>query len=90
MIDQNELPVRANLKVIHLNDPDFGMTEDEINDRNEFVRCYILKDFEAILSIPIKYEKEFFIDNWQHSAFNTEDFYRLYPGAFNKSANKKY
>ena len=89
MIDPNEIPIRANLKVLHINDPDFGMTEDEINDRNEFIRCYILKDFEAILTIPAKYKKDFFIENWEQSAFNTEDYYRLYPGAFNRLAALK-
>jgi hypothetical protein len=89
MIDHEELPVKANLKVLHINDPDYGMTEDEIDDRNEFVRCYILKDFETILAIRVKYEREFFIDNWENSAFNTEDYYRLYPGAFNKYAYRK-
>ena len=79
-IDIEELPVRANLKVVRTNDPNWGMTKDEIDDRNEFIRCYILQDFEAILRLPVqKLERDFFIENWEESAFNTIDYYRDYP-----------
>jgi hypothetical protein len=79
-IDENELPVRADLQVVKINDPDYAMTQDEIEDRNEFIRCYILSGFEALLTIPLqKFEGDFFIENWEESAFNTEDYYRLYP-----------
>jgi len=79
-IDENELPVRADLQVVKINDPDYTMTQDEIEDRNEYIRCYILSGFEALLTIPVnKYESDFFIENWEESAFNTEDYYRMYP-----------
>ena len=79
-IDENELPVRSDLKVVNINDPDYGMTQDEIDDRNEFIRCYILSGFEALFSIPLqKYENDFFVEEWHESAFNTEDYYRLHP-----------
>ena len=79
-IDENELPVRADLRVVKINDPDYRMTQDEIEDRNEFIRCYILSGFEALLTIPLqKFEGDFFIENWQESAFNTEDYYRMCP-----------
>ena len=48
-IEEDDLPVRASLKVIHRNDPDYEMTEDEIEDRKEFIRCYILKDLQHCL-----------------------------------------
>ena len=48
-IDENELPVRADLRVVKINDADYTMTQDEIEDRNEFIRCYILSGFEALL-----------------------------------------
>jgi len=85
-IDEDELPVRADLKVVKINDPDYGMSQDEIDDRNEFIRCYILSGFEAFLTIPQqKFEGDFFIENWEKSAFNTEDYYRLYPNTgFNR------
>jgi hypothetical protein len=79
-IDSEELPVRADLKVVRINDPDYGLTQDEINDRDEFIRCYILQDFEAILRLPAqRLEHDFFIENWRESAFNTIDYYRDYP-----------
>jgi len=85
-IDENELPVRADLQVVKINDPDYAMTQDEIEDRNEFIRCYILSGFEALLTIPLqKFEGDFFVENWEESAFNTEDYYRMYPNmGFNR------
>ena len=53
-IDKEELPVRADLQVVKIKDPDYRMTQDEIEDRNEFIRCYILSGFEALLTIPVK------------------------------------
>ena len=85
-IDENELPVRADLQVVKINDPDYTMTQDEIEDRNEYIRCYILSGFEALLTIPVKkLESDFFVENWEESAFNTEDYYRMYPNTgFNR------
>jgi hypothetical protein len=85
-IDKQELPVRADLKVIRINEADYTMTQDEIEDRNEFIRCHILNGFEALLTIPVqKFENDFFVENWAESAFNTEDYYRLYPNmGFNR------
>jgi hypothetical protein len=87
-IEEEDLPVSASLKVIHRNDPDYGMTQDEIDDRNEFIRCYILSGFEALLTIPFqKFENDFFVEDWAESAFNTEDYYRVYRTLpFNKYA----
>jgi len=54
--------------------------EDDIMDRNEFIRCYLWKDFEAFLLIPVEVSKnDFFIESFEESAFNTADFYRLHP-----------
>lgn len=87
-IEEEDLPARASLKVIHRNDPDCGITQDEIDDRNEFIKCYILSGFEALLTIPVqKFESDFFVEDWEESAFNTEDFYRVYRSSpFNKYA----
>jgi AraC-like DNA-binding protein len=46
MIPEEELPVRAGIKVIRRNDPDYGLSEDEIADRNEFIRCHLAREFE--------------------------------------------
>lgn len=81
-IAQEELPVKANLKVIRRNDPDYGFTEDEIEERNEFIRCCILSEFALLTLIPKQdADDDFFIFNWnvadpEYSAFNTHDFQR--------------
>jgi len=88
-IPEEEMPARAGLKVIRKNHPDFGLTEDEIQDRNEFIRCYLMSEFESLLMIP-KQEPEndyFFnlLNDDEYSAFNTVDFQRRIE-PFNKYA----
>ncbi len=89
-IPEEEMPARAGLKVIRKNHPDFGLSDDEIQDRNEFIRCYLMSEFESLLMIP-KQEPEndyFFcllIDQDEYSAFNTVDFQRRIK-PFNKYA----
>lgn len=81
-IPQEELPVGPNIKVIRKNDPDYGLSEDEIEDRNEFIRCYLLRDFEPLMMIPKQDpESDFFVADCvvseaEYSAFNTHDFQR--------------
>jgi len=79
-IVEEELPVREGLKVIRLNDPDYGLTEDELDERNEFIQWYLLQDYSLLLMVP-KQEREtdFFIVDLDvaapgYSAFNTHDF----------------
>ena len=87
-IPQEQLPTRAGLKVIRTNHPNYGLSQDEIQDRNEFIRCHLLKEFELLLMIPKQEtEDDFFITdyNTENSAFNTVDFQKqLRP--FNKYA----
>jgi len=73
-----ELPARAGLKVVRLNDPNNGLTEDEIQDRNEFIHWYLQTDFSLIRMIPVQAEKDFFSFDITDptSAFNTHDFQR--------------
>ena len=79
-IQEEELPIRAGLVVIRENNPYYGLTEDEIQDRNEFIRCYLLKDFELLMMIPNQTPgSDFFIHDCdvfdaEYSAFNTHDF----------------
>jgi len=84
-IDEEDLPVRARLKVVRKSDPNHGLAEDEINDRNEFIRCNMLKDLGPLLLIPEEYtEEDFIVQDYYESAFNTYDFYRLHkPKPFN-------
>ncbi|MGD0920015.1 MAG: hypothetical protein ABSB22_26560 [Thermodesulfobacteriota bacterium] len=66
------------LKVIRKNDPWRDMLEEEIEDSKEFIRCYLLRDFELLLQIPTEpRENDFWFSNHQEfmeSAFNTHDF----------------
>jgi hypothetical protein len=79
-IDREELPVSPVLKVEKRNDPWYEMSEEEVEDRKEFIRCYINKDFELLLFIPIQLgENDFWFSSHQEfmaSAFNTWDFQR--------------
>lgn len=90
-IAQDELPVRAGLKVIHINDPDFGLSDDEIQDRNEFIRCYLLKEYNIIMLLPEQkggddfFYHDFTTENQGYSAYNTHDFQDTLP-LFNRYA----
>jgi len=53
-ISEEEIPVSPALKVIRKRDPWDGMTEEEVEDHKEFIRCYLLKEHERILQIPIE------------------------------------
>jgi len=81
-IVEEELPARPGLKVIRRNDPNYGLTKDEIQDRNEFIFCYLMKDFQLLMMIPKQpLENDFFIPDCDvtedgYSAFNTHDFQR--------------
>jgi hypothetical protein len=77
------------LRVEKRNNPWYGMSEEEVEDRKEFIRCYLNKEFEVILQIPIE---PYGNDNWapghqefMESAFNTWDFQRA-QRPFNKCA----
>ena len=90
-IAEEELPVSGALKVIRRNDPNYGMSEDEIQDRNEFIRWYMLQELNFLTMIPEQEpEDDFFlidytVDDKEYSALNSMDFQRtLRP--FNKYA----
>lgn len=79
-IPEEELPVRSGIRVERLSSPDYGLSEDEIADRNEFVRCYLAREFELLMMLPgTEEENDFFIPDCHvtddaYSAFNTIDF----------------
>ena len=68
----------ALLRVIRINDPWDGMTEDEIEDAKEYIRWYLNKDFALLLLIPVHpRETDFWFSDFEEfriSAFNTHDF----------------
>jgi len=64
-IAEEDLPVHTHLKVIKKNDPDYGLTEDEIQDRSEFIRWYLRQDFGMLTMIPKQDEESgFFIGDY--------------------------
>jgi hypothetical protein len=79
-IPEEELPVRTGIRVERQSDPDYGLSDDEIADRNEFIRCYLLREFEFLMMLPgSEDESGFFIPDCHvtddaYSAFNTIDF----------------
>ena len=81
-IPEEELPVRANMRVISSNHPNYGMSTDEVADRNEFIRCYLMREFEALMMIASdEHDDSFYVPDYTvsddgYSAFNTIDFQR--------------
>jgi len=77
-MEEGSLQKTLALKVIRKNDPWQGMSEEEIEDRKEFIRWYINKDFELLLWIPVQpRESDFWfssLEEFKQSAFNTWDF----------------
>ena len=76
-IEYEELPVKSGLKVIRTNDPNLGLSDDEIQERNEFISWYLQKDFAILRLLPSPKENDFFIADFastDDSAFNTHDF----------------
>jgi len=79
-IPEEELPVTAGIRIIRQNDPDYGLSDDEIADRNEFIRCHLAREFELLMLLPgNEDDTDFFIPDCHvtdesYSAFNTVDF----------------
>lgn len=77
-IEEENNQRRLALSIIKKNNPWYGMTEEEIEDRREFIRCYLLKDFELLVMIPLPpREYDFWFSSHQEfmeSTFNTYDF----------------
>jgi hypothetical protein len=93
-IAENELPASAALKVIRTSDPDYGLSQDEIQERNEFISWYLSQEFLVLKLIPATEHThehdsftvpEFTVTDNGYSAFNTVDFQRNKP-EFNKYA----
>jgi len=77
-VDEESVPASSVLKVVRKNDPWSGMDDEEIEDCKEFIRCYLHKEFEVVLQIPVQpVENDFWSSNHEdfaESAFNTYDF----------------
>jgi hypothetical protein len=79
-IPEEELPVTAGIRIIRQNDPDYGLSDDEIADRNEFIRCHLARELELLMILPGNKEGTDFlipdchVTDEAYSAFNTVDF----------------
>ena len=90
-MEEETHPKVGRVSIIRKNSPWYGMSDEEIEDRREFIRCYLLKDFELLLLIPAKPREDGFwfasLEEFRESAFNTWDFDRKH-GAFDKYGYK--
>lgn len=72
--------LQGGLVVVRTKDPWYGMSEEEVEDRKEFIRCYLNRDFAVLFFIPVQpRENDFWASSYQEfieSAFNTYDFQR--------------
>jgi len=93
-IDEEDVPPRADLKIIRTSaqyfDPCEGMDEDEREAYWDLVHWAVTREHAMLLSIPKPQNEHDFwtveLDEFGNnvSAFNTMDFERLYPDRFNK------
>ena len=80
---EEELPHRGGLRVLRPNHPDHGLSEDEVEARNEFIAWYLRQELGALLLIPATESAgDFFIADLdvtdsEYSAFNTHDFHQM-------------
>lgn len=81
-IPEEELPVRSGIRVVNRNDPDYGLLDEEISDRNEFIRCYLAREYELLMMLPAEapghdfFMSDFHVTDEAYSAFDTVDFHR--------------
>ena len=80
-MDEETHSMTGRVTPIRKNSPWYGMSEEEIEDRREFIRCYLNRDFELLLLIPVKpIEDDFWFASHQEfveSPFNTWDFQKM-------------
>lgn len=77
-VPDSQLPVWGGLKPVNKSLPDHGLHEDDIRDRNEFIRVYFQSEYAPILLIPNAEEKDLFsLDLMDEGAFGTHDFQKL-------------
>jgi hypothetical protein len=75
-IDDECLPVKASLRVVR-SSRDYGLSVEEVSDRDEFIRCHLLREHELLMMIPAEEPADgFFVEDFRESAFNTHDFQR--------------
>jgi hypothetical protein len=87
------MPVKSTLKVeggfdlyefiyedIDKDDIDYDIkVEMEKEAYRDWMSWFMSRDFEPLALIPRRKGSDFWVDEWEKSAFNTSDFRRLYP-----------
>ncbi len=81
-IAECELPGRADIKPIRQFD-DIRPSESEAEAYWDFISWFLGRDYELLKLIPKPVERDFWISEFEDSAFNTVDFQRNKP-RFNK------
>ena len=80
-MEEETHPKVRRVTVIRKSSPWYGMSDEEIEDRREFIRCYLLKDLAPILQIQVHTtENDFWFASHQdfiESPFNTWDFQKM-------------
>ena len=85
---EEEMPYRPGLKTLRPNHPDHGVSEYEVEARNEFIAWYLKQELGALLKLPrMQSSGDLFIADLdvtdsEYSAFNTHDFQQM-RGAIN-------
>jgi hypothetical protein len=66
------------IRITRKSSPWYGMSEEEIEDRREYIRYYFCRELEPILIIPVEPQHHDFwfpsLQEFLDSAFNTHDF----------------
>ena len=80
-VQEETQPKVGRVSAIRKNSLWYGMSDEEIEDRREFIRYYLLKDFELVLQIPVQpSDNDFWFSSHQEfveSPFNTWDFQKM-------------
>lgn len=82
-IVESELPNNRAFKALRPNHPNHGLTEDEIDERKEFIAWHLRQEMALLDIIPAPdMGSEFFIadlevTDTEYSAFNTHDYQRM-------------
>ena len=94
-IEEQELPVKAGLKVVRQWDLHLGQSEEEVEAWVEFIGWHLRQDRVLLLLIPGQetgdgfYIGDYGVVDSEYSAFNTHDFDRL-RGEFNRQAYARW
>jgi len=70
----DDMPTRAGLKQLKSFDLYEGLDDELVDDYRDFMSWFFQRDHATLNAIPVRESTGFFIDGFEDSAFNTEDF----------------